>query len=174
VSTTGKFRLKMATQWGEKVAKDFGFSQFPVDPLYITRQKGIEVFVKPAEVKGVSGALILAGTKASLIYSTEYNNRGFENFCVAHELGHYFLPGHAAEIVAAGGKHLSHADFTQNSSIELEADHFASGLLMPSALTANLLGDEQVGLEGILALAETAKSSAPPLLFARRSAARIQ
>jgi Zn-dependent peptidase ImmA (M78 family) len=150
----------MATQLGEKTAKDFGFSQFPIIPKNIACQKGIEVFAKPSDVKGISGALILAGTKASLIYSTEYNNSGFENFSQAHELGHYFLPGHAEEIIAAGGTHLSRADFTQNSSIELEADHFASGLLMPSSLTENLLGESQVGLEGVLALADKANSSA--------------
>ena len=160
MSAKGKFRLQMATQLGEKTAKDFGFSQFPIDPLYIARQKGIEVFPKRADVKGISGALILVGTKASLIYSTEYNNLGFENFCVAHELGHYFLPGHAEEILAAGGNHVSRADFIQNSSIELEADHFASGLLMPSALTGDLLGNAQIGLEGVLSLANTAHSSA--------------
>ncbi len=150
----------MAIQLGEKIAKDFGFSQFPIDPLSIARQKGIDVHAKPAGVEGVSGALILAGTEASLIYSTEYNNRGFENFCVAHELGHYFLPGHAEEILAAGGTHFSRANFTQDTSIELEADYFASGLLMPSNLTANLLDETQIGLEGILTLAKTANSSA--------------
>jgi hypothetical protein len=31
------------------------------------------------------------------------------------------------EIVKNGGAHMSRADFTHNTSIELEADHFASG-----------------------------------------------
>lgn len=153
------FRLKMATQLGEKIAADAGYAQFPVDPAAIAEANEIMVLAKPAEVKGVSGALIFAGTDVTLIYSCEYNNPGFENFCIAHELGHYFLPGHPEEIQKAGGTHFSRADFTQNTSIELEADHFASGLLLPSRLTRGLLSRNQIGLEGILELAETAHCS---------------
>jgi hypothetical protein len=154
-----EFRLKMATQLGEKVAAEFGFRKFPVDPFAIARTKGISVHAKPAEAKGVSGALIFAGGAVSLIYSTEFDNVGFQNFSVAHELGHYFLPGHPDEILKSGGTHLSRANFTQGTSIELEADHFASGLLMPFALTVDLLAKARVGIEGIFALADEARCS---------------
>ncbi|RUZ73863.1 ImmA/IrrE family metallo-endopeptidase, partial [Mesorhizobium sp. M7A.F.Ca.CA.001.14.1.1] len=153
------FRLKMATQLGEKIAAEFGFDQFPVKPFEIARQKEIEVQAKPADVKGVSGAIIFANDKVTIIYSNEYGNAGFENFSLGHELGHYFLPGHPEEIIALGGAHMSRADFTQNSSIELEADHFASGLLMPTALTRKFLSKNQVGLDGILKLADEAGCS---------------
>ncbi|MGX9571608.1 ImmA/IrrE family metallo-endopeptidase [Mesorhizobium sp. f-mel] len=46
-----------------------------------------------------------------------------------------------------------------NTSIELEADHFASGLLLPSGFTRKLLSNNQIGLDGILRLAETARCS---------------
>lgn len=153
------FRLKMATQLGEKIAVDLGYRKFPVDPLQIARAKDITVHAKVPEAKGISGALIFAGDQVSLIYSTEYGNQGFENFCVAHELGHYFLPGHPDEIIKQGGTHLSRANFTQSTSIELEADHFASGLLMPSAFTKELLQKSQIGIEGILTLADEARCS---------------
>jgi hypothetical protein len=54
---------------------------------------------------------------------------------------------------------MSRANFTQNTSIELEADHFASGLLLPHYLTRKLLSNRQIGLDGILKLAETAHCS---------------
>ncbi|WEX74674.1 ImmA/IrrE family metallo-endopeptidase [Sinorhizobium numidicum] len=153
------FRLKMATQHGEKIAEEFGFTQFPIDPRVITEARDIILQAKPADVQGVSGAIIFAGDSATIIYSTEYNNVGFENFSIAHELGHWFLPGHPEEIVNAGGTHLSRGNFTQKTSIELEADHFASGLLLPSTLTRELLSRSQIGLDGILKLAEAARSS---------------
>jgi hypothetical protein len=153
------FRLKMATQRGEKVAEEFGFKQFPVEPRKVARAREIEVQAKPAEVTGVSGAIIFAGDSATIIYSTEYDNEGFENFSIAHELGHWFLPGHPEEIIKGGGAHLSRADFTQNTSIELEADHFASGLLLPSHLTRKFLSDNQVGLDGITKMAGVAHCS---------------
>jgi Zn-dependent peptidase ImmA (M78 family) len=153
------FQLKMATRRGEQVAQEFGFNQFPISPREIAKARDIVVQAKPAEVKGVSGAIILAGDSATIIYSTEYDNEGFENFSISHELGHWFLPGHPEEIIKGGGAHMSRANFTQNTSIELEADHFASGLLLPSYLTHKLLSDNQIGLDGILKLADTAHCS---------------
>ena len=153
------FRLKMASQLGEKIAADAGYAQFPIDPIRIAESKGIIVQAKPADVKGISGALIFAGDDVTLIYSCEHNNEGFENFCVAHELGHYFIPGHPEEILKQGGTHLSRAGFNQNTSIELEADHFASGLLLPSRLTRSFLNRHQIGLDGIIELAGNAHCS---------------
>lgn len=153
------FKLKVATQHGEKIAQDYGFTDFPVDPLYIAQKEDIDVQAKPPDVTGISGALIFANNDVTLIYSTEHSNTGFERFSIAHELGHYFLPGHPEEIIKSGGTHMSRANFTENSSIELEADHFASGLLMPSALVRKALGRQQIGLDGILALSEQAGCS---------------
>lgn len=153
------FRLKMATQLGEKVAQDHGFTNFPISPAEIAKAKGITVEAKPAEIKGISGALIFAGNDVRLIYSTEYNNAGFERFSMAHELGHYFLPGHPEEIINDGGSHVSRSNFVENSSIELEADHFASGLLMPSHLVRDCLNKNGIGLDGIIALADAAECS---------------
>lgn len=153
------FRLKMATQLGEKTALEMGYRKFPVDPMQIARDKGILLEAKPPEAEGVSGALIIAGNQFAIVYSTTLGNQGHENFSIAHELGHYFLPGHPEEIIKSGGTHLSRANFTQNTSIELEADHFAGGLLMPSAFTKDLLSKSQVGIEGIFTLADEASCS---------------
>ena len=81
------FRLKMATRLGEKTASDFGFESFPICPRKIAENREISVEAKPPEVSGVSGAIILAGDSAMIIYSTELKNEGFENFSIAHELG---------------------------------------------------------------------------------------
>lgn len=154
------FRLKMATQLGEKIAAEYGFTKFPVRPFDIISKKNIRIEAKPSDVKGVSGAMIFAGSSATIIYSKEHNNCGFENFSVSHELGHYCLPGHPEEILKQGGTHFSRSDFTEGgTSIEIEADHFASGLLLPANLTQAFLDSAQVGLEGILALADTAECS---------------
>lgn len=157
---TAKFRLRMATQTGEKFARDEGYRSFPVRPMDIARKHGIHVEKKPPEMKGISGALIFAEPNPIIIYSTEHTNEGFENFSVAHELGHYFLPGHPEEILKGGGAHMSRAGFSEgDSSIELEADHFASGLLMPDYLVREALGSGQVGLEGIRSMAGVAGAS---------------
>ena len=157
---TGRFRLAMATQCGEKLARDEGYSAFPVEPIAIARKHDIHIEKKPPDMNGISGALIFAEPNPIIIYSTEHANEGFENFSVAHELGHYFLPGHPDEIHRAGGTHLSRSGFSEgNSSIEIEADHFAAGLLMPGYLVRNMLDSAQIGLSGIRRLADEAKAS---------------
>jgi hypothetical protein len=157
---TARFRLAMATQHGEKLARDEGYSSFPVDPIAIARKHDIEVSKKPPEMKGVSGALIFAEPNPIIIYSTEHANEGFENFSVAHELGHYFLPGHPEEIQRAGGAHLSRSGFSEgDSSIEIEADHFAAGLLLPAHLMRKALVEGPIGLSGIRQIAGQAKAS---------------
>lgn len=153
------YQLKLATQSGEKVAADAGFTSFPINPRKIADDNNIAVEAKPSHARGISGALIFANDLVTLIYSTEHGNRGFENFSIAHELGHFFLPGHPDEIIKGGGMHVSRANFTENSSIELEADHFASGLLLPSALMRKFLQNHQVGLDGIIGLADEAETS---------------
>lgn len=156
----GKFRLLMAKKAGQKLARDEGFHSFPVDPFALAAKYNIHVEQKPAGMPGVSGALIFAEPRPIIIYSTELENDGFERFSVAHELGHYFLPDHPEEILNSGGHHFSRAGFTEgSSSIELEADHFAAGLLMPAALVRSHLDQHQVGLEGICQLAQNARVS---------------
>ena len=154
------FRLQMATRTGEKVALDEGFTTLPVKPLSIAERKDLHVQKKPPGMKGVSGALIFMEPKPLLIYSSEHQNVGFENFSIAHELGHYCLPDHPEQIMQSGRQHFSKAGFSEGSlSIELEADHFAAGLLMPGYLVRKLIEESDVGLEGIRELAGSAEVS---------------
>jgi Zn-dependent peptidase ImmA (M78 family) len=146
------FRLKMATQQGEHTAKEKGETQFPVNVLKIAETEGISVAQTPQAIKGASSMFILARNKAQIFYSPQYDNVGFERFSIAHELGHYFLSGHPEEIEKAGGRHESRCNFTEMSSIELEADHFASGLLMPSHLVQQFLRKRACDLESVIEL----------------------
>jgi len=97
------FRLKMATQAGEQVARDEGFTSLPVKPLVIVERKDLHVEKKPPGMKGVSGALIFMEPKPLLIYSSEHQNAGFENFSIAHELGHLVNNGHLHTVASLTG-----------------------------------------------------------------------
>lgn len=155
-----KFRLLMARQAGEQKAKEHGFDAFPVDPFAIAENESIIVEPKPPLAEGVSGGIIFNDNDVGIFYATDIRSEGFQRFTVSHELGHYFLPGHPEEILKLSPMHLSRAGFSQgDSSIEIEADHFAAGLLMPTALVRRALDQAPIGLEGIDALAEQAKCS---------------
>lgn len=154
------FRLTMACQHGDRIAQEHGFTTFPVDPFKIAEAEQIDVEAKDPEHEGVSGCIIFHNNGVGIIYATHIRSEGFQRFTVAHELGHYFLDGHEEEIRKSSPIHLSRAGFTQGQSrIEIEADHFAAGLLMPSRLTRASLAKAPIGLDGVRYLANDAETS---------------
>lgn len=155
-----KFRLNWARRCGEQKAAEFGFTSFPIDPFEIAEKVEIHVEAKPPDMAGVSGGIIFSGEEVGIFYSTSIASEGFQRFTVGHELGHYFLEGHPAEILKAAPIHISRAGFTEGgSSIEIEADHFASGLLLPTRLVTQVLCNGQIGLVGITELSDLSKCS---------------
>ena len=87
-----------------KTAEDAikGAATLPIDPIAITKTR--DILVQPMESKnaGISGFLMKQGDSFGIGYSTKLTNQGFINFTVAHELGHYFLPGHHEKLFATG------------------------------------------------------------------------
>lgn len=155
-----KFRLNWARRCGEQKATEFGFTSFPIDPFEIAEKVEIHVEAKPPDMDGVSGGIIFSGEEVGIFYSTSIVSEGFQRFTVGHELGHYFLEGHPAEILKAAPIHISRAGFTEGgSSIEIEADHFASGLLLPTRLVTQVLRNGQIGLVGMSELSDLSKCS---------------
>lgn len=86
--------------------------------------------------------------------------RLYERFSVAHELGHYFLPGHIDAILPdQTSVHKSRAGFVSDDPYEIEADHFAAGLLMPDPMFRSALIKADDGLAGIEHLAGLCRTS---------------
>ena len=139
------------------VIRERGLTTLPIDPLALAGSLGIEVRAKA--VSGVSGMLLRAGNNFGIVYSTHISSRGFQNFSVAHELGHYFLPGHIDAVFRDGDVHHSHAGFSSGDRFELEADHFASALLMPEALFTEAAGRAGEGLVAIEKLSDLCVTS---------------
>lgn len=149
-----QFRPEWARKHGERKAREFGFESFPIDPFEIAAGEDIFIEEHPASQPGVSGGIIFDQTSVGIFYSTAIKNPGFHRFTIGHELGHYFLPGHPEEILKTGPLHASSAGFTAGGRpIEIEADHFASGLLLPGRLVRGVLDEAQLGLAGIEQLA---------------------
>lgn len=143
----------------DEVIQEFQFTSLPIDPFAIARKRGIEVRAKPVSAKGVSGMFIRMGEQCGIAYATHIENEGFQRFSVAHELGHYFLPGHSDAILGPEGVHESHAGFGSGDRYELEADHFAAALLMPRNLVTTALRTAGEGLEAIERLSEACRTS---------------
>jgi Zn-dependent peptidase ImmA (M78 family) len=148
-----------AAQAAEQIVKGMGVTTLPVDPRAIAEKREIVVQAKPVEDKGCSGMLVRLGNDFAIAYATHLQNEGFENFSVAHELGHYFMSGHVEAVIQGeNGIHVSRAGFNSSNKYEVEADRFAAGLLMPRHLffpAIEKAGQGLVAIEGLATLCRT-------------------
>ncbi len=159
------FSLKMARQAAEALLKEEDLLSLPVNPFAIAASRDIVVEGKSEKVDGVSGMLLRHGNDFGIVYATHIRSEGFQRFSVAHELGHYFLPGHVDQVIQ-NGIHVSRGGFVTNDPYELEADHFAAGLLMPEQPFRKEIDRREPGLSAIEAVAD--------LCVASRTAAAIR
>lgn len=130
----------------------------PVRPKDFARD--IDILVQPfaPAQSDVSGFLMQQGSSFMIGYSTNIKNEGFQNFTVAHELGHYFIDDHPSAVLS-GGKHVSRAGFISKDQYEQEADAFATEFLMPWKLIEPIISANVGGFRTIQAIAETCESS---------------
>ena len=139
-------------------------------PFTIAEKHGIAVEAKESNAPGVSGFLMRVGNNFGIQYATHIRNDGFVRFTVAHELGHYFLPGHPEHLFPEGdGVHESRSGFISQDGHEKQADHFATSLLMPEDLFLAVLRQAGEGFPAGEGLASKCRTSitATALRFAQ-------
>jgi len=154
-------RLRMAKQTAEALLRDEGMVALPIDPFAVAASRDITVRAKPDTAEGVSGMLLRHGDVFGILYATNIPSEGFQRFSVSHELGHYFLDGHIDRILPKDGVHTSRAGFVSADPHELEADHFAAGLLMPAGAFRSAVRSRAPGLAAVEALAAMCRTSLP-------------
>lgn len=161
----------MVRQEADSLLKELGIDKLPIDPFKIAERLDIAMQSLPASAGGASGMLLHVNGAFGIGYPTHIDNEGFKRFSVAHEIGHYRLPGHVDAIVDARGQHFSRAGFRSTDRYEQEADHFASALLMPTTLfsaAARRAGDGMNAVETLKAQCE-ASLEATAIRYAQTS-----
>lgn len=148
----------LAERRGSRIAEKFGLSAFPIDPSQVAQERGITIAAKPLE--GCAGCLVRQGDNFGIVYAESLANVGMVNFTIAHELGHYFLDGHAEALFPEGsGIHRSSEAFRSADPREREADHFAVGLLLPEKLFADAMRRSGHGVAAVKALSAKCQTS---------------
>jgi IrrE N-terminal-like domain len=143
-----------------KVITKLQISSLPVNPFTVADRHDIAHQEKPSLAPGISGCLMKIGDAFGILYSTRFASEGFKRFNVAHELGHYFLPGHIEALFGGGQQfHQSESGFTSNEKSEREADSFAASLLMPKPLFKGACSNSGRGLAAIETLADLCVTS---------------
>ena len=135
VELSEKLDQQGAEREAEKAFAAHTSGELPICPFTIAKKVDIIIQPKPSSERGVSGFLMRVGNVFGIQYASHIANDGFIRFTVAHELGHYFLPGHAEHLFPNGdGLHKSRSGFISGDRYERQADYFASALLMPENL----------------------------------------
>ncbi len=139
----------------EQVIAEMGIRDLPVCPRAICQRKEIRVQSRESSDGGVSGFLMRVGNKFAIYHASHIKVEGFIRFTLAHELGHYFLPGHAEYLFPDGaGIHESRGNVMSSDPYERQADQFASALLMPPQRFRIELRKAGCGLPAIQRLAD--------------------
>ena len=135
-------------------------NDLPVCPFAIANKHDILVEAKDSREPGVSGFLTWFDNNFGIAYSNHISNKGFIRFTIAHELAHYFLPGHIEKLFSNGNKvHKSYSGFISDNLYEKQADHFAKCLLMPNKLFLKALRDAGEGFSAIKSLSTKCRTS---------------
>lgn len=151
-------KKKQAEGCAALVLRELKIETLPVDPRDIAAHKDITVQANPSLHDGVSGTLVKAGDEFGIMYSTKISSEGFQNFSIAHEIGHYSIDGHCDALLKTG-EHFSRAGFASADPFEQEADYFAAALLMPELPFRKEINKHETGLASIEALSKKCKTS---------------
>ncbi len=165
-------RESLARQTANDLLDEMEVVAAPVPVDDIVRRKGIQFETNAQFPGGIFGALYRSGNQFGIVVSAACPTEGHRRFTVAHELGHYHMPDHVdqmfvngVEIVPSTGGHFR----SRQDPLEVEADCFASELLMPARFVKPLVGSLKTGVTGVQTIAGTfdVSLSAAAIRFAR-------
>src|SRR5574337_91715 len=104
----------------------------PEDFTLIEIANALGIAVKDEQIKGSEGRILIKGDSGIISINSNITNSGKRNFILAHEIGHFILHKNLHPLFSDNHKTLS--DWYKNGPHEVEANTFASELLMPSEL----------------------------------------
>jgi len=150
-------KLSIGPAYAAALLSECGISGIP-DLCDVAQRLNLKI--KEVDAEGFDGALVRAEGLAYGAIAVRQSIReiGRKNFTVAHEIGHYILPGHdtsAAVCVASDVGNWS--DTTQER--ERQADEFAAELLLPASYAQPIFMSTFPSLEVIQKVAEASAAS---------------
>lgn len=161
-----KYRLPQSlgveiADYAEFVAQEY-FPNEAVEPLEILSAKGI-TFSANDYGSDFDGMIEHQSGRFHVylnLNQVETVSSSKARFTLCHELGHYFLDDHRNALLSGSTpSHPSRCEFESGNPVEVQADFFASNLLMPAGRikkASRNLGD---GLEAVLEIAQRYKAS---------------
>lgn len=121
----------LARRAAEEALETYWDRTFPVDPVKIARQLGMEVWVADLP-DAESGRIVKKDGSPAEIYLARDEPYGRQNFTCAHELGHWFEREEQDDQEYSFVDHRTDGYDKNRSAHEWFADWFAANLLMPA------------------------------------------
>ena len=120
----------------------------------------LQLDVDELDVNGFDGALVRAkGTPfGAIIVRDSIRELGRKNFTVAHEIGHFVLPGHEDADVVCTSTEVSNWS-PSGKEFEREANEFAAELLMPESVVRQIMDRSEPSLKLIEKIASVYQAS---------------
>lgn len=133
--------------------KELHIDSCPIDPYAIAAQIGVHL--SEDEADGYEGMVILVEGRALISVRRSIREEARKRFTVAHELGHYKIPGHLSPGVPSfrcTDEDLN--TFQGHAKKEIEANQFAAELLMPEGAFLERIDGEELGYQLVQDLME--------------------
>lgn len=142
----------------------------PVDPTTVIKGYGIEI-IETQNQLGIEAYSDL-GEVPQITINTEYTFPARKRFTLAHELGHIIIPWHNGDVKCDTDTPYNHiGGKTLLDTQELEANIFASELLMPHDwLAAQIANSQQAFQDIIIGIQNIAQTSVMACLYALEDA----
>lgn len=170
----------MARRVANELIDSLGIASYPVEPIVIAEQLGFPVDEVPGFPPHCYGALSIVDGRFRILVSDACPTEGHRRFTVSHEVGHAAIEGHTDTVgwIDQGGRKVALSEGHYRSwkdPVEVEADHFASELLLPDRWARPLVDSLPAGLDAVRELAERFGASLPcaAIRYARLSTAPV-
>src|SRR5712672_951989 len=144
-------RLTKGAAYGRVLARELRVG--PGNLSHIAPRLGLEI--REVNAEGFDGALIRARELAlgAIVIRKSIREAGRKNFTLAHEIGHFLLPGHdQTELICMKADVGNWGDGSKE--IEREADEFAAELLVSSAFVRPIIDSAPPSLQLIEKIAQ--------------------
>ena len=133
---------------GEGIVELFNIESPPIEVFDIINREKL-LHAEGADFgSDFDGRLEYLGRKYLLAYNTKYNRDLFDSaklhprvrFTIAHELGHFYIDDHRKLLRSGKIRYTCTTErFLSEKELELQADYFATGLLMPSRILSPII-----------------------------------
>ncbi len=141
-----------------KLLLETGTMSVPIDLRSLTEKKNI--LVQEDDSSGYTGMLLVVNDLAMISVKKTIRENSRKRFTIAHEIGHYVLPEHISKentMFQCTDEHLN--TFGRNKTKEVEANLFASELLMPNRLFRPRASGKDISKKLIKELADEFQTS---------------